>query len=46
MQVGTAKESKGTGVVDIFQFTEVGCMMAWVNENMNTDKIEYAENQL
>jgi hypothetical protein len=46
VQIGTAKESKGTGIVNIFQFTEVGHMMAWVVESMNPDKIKYAENQL
>jgi len=46
IQVGTAKETKGTGIVDIFQFTEVGRMMALVVESMNGDKRTYAENQL
>jgi hypothetical protein len=46
VQVGTAKETKGTGIVSIFQFTEVGRMMAWIVESMNPDKRTYAENQL
>lgn len=46
IRVGTAKETRGTGIVDIFQFTEVGHVMAWVVESMNPDKREYAENQI
>jgi hypothetical protein len=46
VQAGTAKETKGTGLVPIFRFTEVGNMMAWVVESMNADKRTRAENQL
>ena len=46
MQVGTAKQTKGTGVVDIFQFTELGRVMAWVVENINPDRRKYAEDKV
>lgn len=46
VQTGTAKESKGTGVVDIYQFTKVGEVVAWIVEGMNTNRREYAINQL
>jgi hypothetical protein len=46
MHIGTAKETKGTGTVDIFQFTTLGRVMAWVVESVNPDKREYAENQI
>jgi hypothetical protein len=45
-QTGTAKQTKGTGIVDIFQFTELGCVMAWVVESMNPDRRKYAEDNL
>ena len=46
VQVGKAKQTKGTGIVDIFQFTELGRVMAWVVESMNPDKREHAVNQI
>ena len=45
-QSGTAKESKGTGIVPIFQFTIVGNVIAWILESMNVDKRQYALDQL
>src|SRR5919202_1840444 len=44
--VGTAKETKGTGTVDIFQFTIIGRVVAWIVESLNSDKREYAINGL
>ncbi|HET7285201.1 MAG TPA: hypothetical protein VFI70_10990 [Nitrososphaeraceae archaeon] len=45
-QIGTAKETKGSGTVSIFQFTIAGHVVTWVVESMNADKREYAINQL
>jgi hypothetical protein len=45
-QVGTAKETKGTGTVDIYQFTIIGRVVAWIVESLNADKREYAANGL
>ena len=45
-QIGTAKETKGTGTVDIFQFTIIGRVVAWIVESLNPAKREYAVNGL
>jgi hypothetical protein len=45
-QIGTAKQTKGTGPVPIFQFTPVGHVIAWILESMNTSKRELAINRL
>jgi hypothetical protein len=45
-QVGTVKESKGTGIIPIFQFTIVGQVIAWIVETMNIGKRESAINRL
>ena len=44
-QIGTAKQSKGTGTVPIFQFTPVGHAIAWILESSG-DKREVAINKL
>ncbi|MGC2575876.1 MAG: hypothetical protein WA364_30605 [Candidatus Nitrosopolaris sp.] len=33
VQIGTAKQSKGTGTVPIFEFTHVGHAIAWIIES-------------
>jgi len=45
-QIGTAKQTKGTGTVRIFQFTPVGHVIAWILESMNMSKRELAINRL
>ena len=45
-QIGTAKETKGTGTVPISQFTIIGRVVAWIIESLNPDKMEYAVNGL
>ena len=45
-QTGTAKETKGSGTVPIYQFTSIGNVVAWVVESMNVNKREDAINQL
>jgi len=45
-QTGTAKETKGSGTVPIYQFTSIGNVVAWIVESMNVDKREDAINQL
>jgi hypothetical protein len=45
-KIGTAKESRGTGTVDIYRFTKVGEVVAWIVEAMNTNRREYAIDQL
>jgi hypothetical protein len=40
------KQANGTGIVDIFQFTELECVMAWVVESMNPDRRKHAEDNL
>jgi hypothetical protein len=42
VQIGSAKESKGSGTVPIFQFTNVGQVIAWIIESMNSNKRDYA----
>jgi hypothetical protein len=44
-QTGTAKQTKGTGIVSIFQFTHVGHAIAWILESTG-DKREFAINKL
>jgi len=45
-QTGTAKETKGSGTVPIYQFTSIGNVVAWVVESKNVNKREDAINQL
>jgi hypothetical protein len=46
VQIGTAKQSKGTGTLPVFQFTSVGHIIGWIVESMSIDKRQYAINQL
>jgi hypothetical protein len=45
-RTGTAKQTKGTGIVPIFQFTPVGHVIAWILESMNMSKRELAIDRL
>ena len=37
-QVATAKQTKGTGTVPIFQFTIIGRVVSWIVESLNPAK--------